>query len=72
MDKDLNINNYSLADTLALFDIPLHFSKSQYNSAHERYLKISNAYIKTNKELCKFYEKCYKIVDCIYHYQTMK
>ncbi len=72
MDKDLNINNYSLADTLALFDIPLHFSKSQYNSAHERYLKISNAYIKTNKELCKFYEKCYKIVDCIYHYRKDK
>ena len=72
MDNDLNINNYSLADTLKLFKISLTISLEEYQDAKERMSKINSTYSVSNPKICDFYNKCFKILECIYQYRENK
>jgi len=71
-NKDLNINNYSLADTLALYNIPLGFTFTDYQAAKVRLDKITETYQLTDPPLTLFYQGCFKIIDCIYNYREDK
>jgi len=72
MDNDLNINNYSLADTVKLFKAPIDFTHEHYYKAKDHLTKIIAAYQSTSADICQFYQKCFKIMECIYEYRKKK
>jgi len=62
---DLNVDNYSLDDLLALFKLGPHFTPEEFKAAKQIVYKTHPDKSGLDKEYFVFFSKAYKLLDCV-------
>jgi hypothetical protein len=70
MDFDLNIENYTLPDLLALFNLTTNFNESELKQAKKHVFKLHPDKSNLPKDYFIFYAKAYKYIYSIHEFKT--
>lgn len=71
-ESDMNIYNYDIDDILHLFKLDNNYKKTDLLKCKETVLKLHPHNSQLDPTIFDFYNRAYKIVDCLYDVRTKK
>ena len=71
-DLDINIYNYDLGEILTLFQLEYNYKKKDLDKCKEIVVKLHPHHSKLDPQFFDFYNRAYKIVDCLNDVRTKK
>ena len=71
-ESDMNIYNYDMDDILRLFKLEYNYKKQDLEKCKETVLKLHPHNSQLDPTIFDFYNRAYKIVDCLHDMRTKK